>query len=95
MQDDDQSEDLSKATPLTEKEMAAIPARFRRLQSPRQYATRPDSAIKRRDAQLAVLPVAYVERFEHHITDLRTVLDPDVWAKVQHCTRPTSLYFFQ
>jgi hypothetical protein len=61
-----------------------IPKRFQRLGSPRPAPREsPDKFDTLRKAQMDCLPMAYAEKLEGHITDLRTLLGHDLWEKVQ------------
>lgn len=66
-------------------EAAGVPEGFRRLNSPREIRVRPASAVCRAQAQLDRLPMLYADKFDGHITDMRELLDADVWADVQAC----------
>ena len=68
-------------------EAAGVPQGFRRLRSPRAHPTRPDTAARRAQAQIDRLPLLFADHFDGHITDLRELLDADVWADVQRCAR--------
>lgn len=68
-------------------EAAGVPQGFRRLRSPREQRARPDTATRRAQAQIDRLPLLFADRFDGHITDLRELLDADVWADVQSCAR--------
>ena len=60
-----------------------IPTGFQRLRSPRCSRQAPDVVQATLQAQLECLPMAYAAEFEGHLRDLRTLLGPDVWKRVQ------------
>lgn len=63
-----------------------IPTGFQRLRSPRCSRQAPDVVQATLQAQLECLPMAYAAEFEGHLRDLRTLLGPDVWKRVQEGT---------
>lgn len=60
-----------------------IPGRFKRLNSPRCSKRQPDPIKSTLQAQLNCLPMAYAAELEGHLRDLRTLLGPEVWNRVQ------------
>jgi hypothetical protein len=70
-------------------EAEGIPEGFRRLDSPREGRAKPASAVRRAQALLHRLPMLYADHFDGHITDMRELLDADIWADVQACAMLT------
>lgn len=69
-------------------EAEGIPEGFRRLHSPRQGKPPAEATLARVQAQLEALPMQYADAYEGHLTDLRTLLETDIWADVQARARP-------
>lgn len=61
----------------------AIPQGFRRLNSPRSYKQTPDAFQKALKAQVECLPMLYADQLQGHIVDMRSLLGPGVWDRVQ------------
>lgn len=67
---------------------AGVPGGFRRLKSPRTQRARPDVATQLMRDQLDRLPMPYADKLEGHLTDLRTLLEADIWEDVQNSVPP-------
>ena len=61
----------------------AIPRGFRRLNSPRAYKQSPDPFQQALKAQVECLPMLYADQLQGHIVDMRSLLGPGVWDRVQ------------
>jgi hypothetical protein len=70
---------------------AGVPGGFRRLRSPRVHHVPPDVATQLMRDQLNRLPMPYADKLEGHLTDLRTLLEADIWEDVQNSVPPYGL----
>lgn len=70
-----------------------IPQGFRRLNSPRSYKQQPDVFHKALKAQVECLPMAFADQLQGHLVDMRSLLGPGVWDRVQQgMTVPRPVY---
>ena len=60
-----------------------IPQGFRRLNSPRSYKQQPDAFQEALKSQVACLPMAFADQLQGHLVDMRSLLGPGVWDRVQ------------
>jgi hypothetical protein len=60
-----------------------IPQGFRRLSSPRSYKQAPDAFQKALKSQVECLPMSYADELQGHLVDMRSLLGPGVWDRVQ------------
>lgn len=60
-----------------------IPQGFRRLHSPRSYQQPPDAFQKALKSQVECLPMSYADELQGHLVDMRSLLGPGVWDRVQ------------
>ena len=70
---------------------AGIPGGFRKLHSPRMASARPSEGTLLAQAQLDALPMPFADKLDGHITDLRTLLEADVWEDVKRSAPLSSL----
>lgn len=60
-----------------------IPEGFRRLNSPRSYKQQPDAFQKALVSQVECLPMSFADQLQGHLVDMRSLLGPGVWDRVQ------------
>lgn len=75
-------------------DLESVPKRFLRLHSPRasKHHDEPfEAALK---AQVACLPMSFAEQLEGHLVDLRALLGPGVWDRVQKGAQLTPMVWY-
>jgi hypothetical protein len=60
-----------------------IPQGFRRLNSPRTYKQAADAFQKALKSQVECLPMSYANELHGHLVDMRSLLGPGIWERVQ------------